>query len=273
VNPSPIAFMSYVREDDTYERGRLTDLRTRLSGEVAAQRGEPFPVFQDREDIAWGQQWQDRIDSSLDSATFLIPVITPRFFRSEACRTELERFLKREQELGRRDLILPIYYIDAPVLNDPIKRNRDALAEIIHSRQYWDWRPLRFKAFTSEQVGETIAQMAAKVVIALERSTVAPAATPGIQTKETPVFATNESKEASGSSKTTPSEKDWRLTRYLGLLAGLIGATVAVLSQIPKVVEAAESVCFSLRICKSVPDCSDSSRLSIEELLRCSGRG
>jgi hypothetical protein len=170
---APIAFMSYVRDDDTYERGRLTQLRERLSGEVAVQCGEPFPIFQDREDIAWGQQWQERLDESLDSMTFLIPVVTPRFFRSEACRAEIERFLQREHKLGRADLILPLYYIDAPVLNDPAKRSGDRLAKVIHSRQCWDWRPLRFKPLTSEQVGETIAKMAAKIVSALERQATA----------------------------------------------------------------------------------------------------
>ncbi len=66
--------MSYDREDD--DSGRLSELRVRLSGEVAAQLGGPFPIFQDREDIAWGQQWKKRIDESLDSVTFLIPIVT-----------------------------------------------------------------------------------------------------------------------------------------------------------------------------------------------------
>jgi TIR domain len=171
--------MSYVREDDANEDGRLTELCERLSGEVAAQWGEPFPIFQDRRDIAWGQQWQERLDESLDSVTFLIPIVTPRFFRSRACRAELERFLKRERELGRCDLILPVYYIHAAVLDDAARRSGDTLAEIIHSRQYWDWRPLRFKPLTSEQVGETIAGMAAKIIVALDRPAAArPAPTP-----------------------------------------------------------------------------------------------
>jgi cobaltochelatase CobT len=130
--------MSYARDDDAHERGRLSELRTRLTGEVAAQSGDPFPIFQDREDIAWGEQWRKRINGSIESVTFLIPILTPRFFRSNACRDELERFLQREQELGRGDLILPIYYLDSPPLNDPAKRSSDALAETIHSRQYWD---------------------------------------------------------------------------------------------------------------------------------------
>ncbi len=197
--------MSYVREDDKFERGRLSELRTRLSGEVAAQLGEPFPIFQDREDIAWGQQWQKRIDDSLHSVTFLIPILTPRFFRSPACRGELERFPKREDRLGRGDLILPVYYIDAPILNDPAKRSEDALAEVINNRQYSDWRPLRFKPFTSEQIGEKIAEMAAKIIAALERTATiepAPAQSPMSRT----ATAASSAQIASQTSKTLPSK-------------------------------------------------------------------
>src|SRR3982751_4267728 len=101
VSRNPIAFMSYVRLDDQDENGRLTQFRERLSGEVRMQTGEAFDIFQDRNDIAWGQQWKERIDETLDAVTFLIPVITPTFFKSPACRNELERFLKREESLGR----------------------------------------------------------------------------------------------------------------------------------------------------------------------------
>jgi cobaltochelatase CobT len=50
---SPIAFMSYARDDDAHEGGRLSELRSLLSGELGAQSGEDFPIFQDRQDIAW----------------------------------------------------------------------------------------------------------------------------------------------------------------------------------------------------------------------------
>jgi cobaltochelatase CobT len=78
--------MSYVRFDDQYEDGRLTEFCQRLSGEVRLQTGSEFPIFQDRKDIAWGQQWQQRIHESLDAVTFLIPILTPDFFKREACR-------------------------------------------------------------------------------------------------------------------------------------------------------------------------------------------
>ncbi len=51
--------------------------------------GKPFKVFQDRNDLEWGQNWQDRIENSLEEVTFLIPVITPSFFNSPACQKEL----------------------------------------------------------------------------------------------------------------------------------------------------------------------------------------
>ena len=166
----PIGFMSYVRFDDEHEHGRLTEFCKRLSGEVRIQTGEEFQIFQDKKHIAWGQQWQRRIDESLDAVTFLIPIITPGFFKSQACRAELERFIDREKKLGLGDLILPVYYVDCPILNDEKKCEADPLAKIIAGREYADWRELRFEPFTSPQVGKTLARMAAQIVEALERA-------------------------------------------------------------------------------------------------------
>jgi F-box protein 11 len=162
--------MSYVRFDDKHEDGRLTDFRDRLSGEVRMQTGEDFPIFQDRNDIQWGQNWEERIEESIDEVTFLIPIITPNFFKSTACRAELERFLERERKLKRNDLVLPIYYVSSPVLDDETKRATDNLAQEISRHQYADWRELRFEPFTSPQVGKILAQLAVQIRDALERA-------------------------------------------------------------------------------------------------------
>ncbi len=165
----PVAFMSYVRFDDQHENGRLTEFAKRLSGEVRIQTGEKFHIFQDRNDIAWGQEWAQRLKESLGIVTFLIPIITPGFFKSVACRDELNRFLEREKKLQRSDLILPVYYVNCPLLGDAAKLKRDDLASVIAGRQYADWRELRFEPFTSPTVGKLIAQMASQIVSALER--------------------------------------------------------------------------------------------------------
>lgn len=97
-----MAFMSYLRRVDEHDRGRLTELRKRLEGEVQVCTGEAgFAIFQDRGDVSWGQQWQTRIKDSFDGVTFLIPIITLGFFQNKPCRDEVKRFLQREKTLER----------------------------------------------------------------------------------------------------------------------------------------------------------------------------
>jgi F-box protein 11 len=159
----PAAFMSYVRFNDRHDDGQLSQFRERLAAEVRVQTGEEFLIFQDRNDIAWGQNWQSRIDETLDAVTLLLVIITPSFFRSPACRGEVERFLAREQKLGRQDLILPVYYVSTPELDDPERRDADELARVLASRQFADWRELRFEPFTSPVVRKAIAQLAHRI--------------------------------------------------------------------------------------------------------------
>jgi F-box protein 11 len=163
MSSQPVAFMSYVRFNDQHDDGQLTQFRERLAAEVRAQTGQEFTIFQDRNDIAWGQNWQTRIDETLDEVTLLLVIITPSLFRSPACRAEVERFLARERELGRQDLILPVYYISTPELDDPKRREVDELASVLASRQYADWRELRFEPFTAPVVRKALAQLAGRM--------------------------------------------------------------------------------------------------------------
>lgn len=165
----PAAFLSYVRFDDEHEDGRLSEFRKRLSGEVRMQTGQEFPIFQDRNDISWGQNWQRRIDDSIDHSTFLICILTPGFFQSVACRKEVERFIEREKKLGRGDLILAVYYVECLQLRDKKQIDKDKIAKLVNSRQYVDWRELRFEPFTSAEAGKSLAQIASQIRDALQR--------------------------------------------------------------------------------------------------------
>ena len=168
-NKQPLAFMSYVRFDDKHENGRLTEFRERLSNEVQMQTGDEFPIFQDRNDIKWGQNWKERIDTSIDGTTFLIPIITPSFFKSDACRDELMRFIEIEKELNRNDLILPVYYVGCPLLNNKEECANDELAVIISERQRTDWRELRFEPLTSPEPGKRFEELAIQIRDAMGR--------------------------------------------------------------------------------------------------------
>lgn len=165
----PGAFMSYTRVDDQNDGGWLTRFRESLSGTVAFYTGEPFPIFQDIEGVVPGQQGAERSAGGLQSAMFLIPIITPSFFESAHCREELCLFLQREEELGRSDLILPVYYIECPVLEDPDRRAGDELAQILFARRCSDWRDLRLLSFRAKQVRAALDELAMQVRDALKR--------------------------------------------------------------------------------------------------------
>ncbi|MFA7242276.1 MAG: right-handed parallel beta-helix repeat-containing protein [Sulfuricellaceae bacterium] len=227
---TPLAFMSYVRSDDAHENGRLTQFCERLSGEVKMQGGETFPIFQDRNDIGWGQQWEQRIKESLNAVTFLIPIITPSFFKSQPCCDELHLFLEREQELGRGDLILPLYYVDCPLLNDAQKRAGNALVEVIAGRNFTDWRELRFEPFTTPQVGKTLAAMAKQIIVAMERGHAPPTSRKAPMPPRNPVEENLAMREVSAAMR-APQHKSEPPTRIVDALHRGDHATVAAALQ------------------------------------------
>jgi hypothetical protein len=179
----PAAFMTYVRSDDQREGGQLTRFRELLSEAVRVETGEQFAIFQDRNDISWGQNWQQRIEEALDAATLLLVIVTPSLFRSVASRTEVVRFLERERTLGRADLILPVYYVSTPELDDPVRREADELAQVLASRQYVDWRELRFEPWTSPAARKALANLADRIHKSLWRPLTTPAAPTGSKSR------------------------------------------------------------------------------------------
>lgn len=130
------------------------------------QTGEDFPIFQDRKDIFIGQQWRERVEKSVNGSTLLIAVITPSFLRSEACREEVRLFANRESRLQRRDLMIPIMYVQTPGLKDV----EDEIAMVFRDRQYFVWGDCRFEDMASNEVRRKVATLAEHVVEALMRS-------------------------------------------------------------------------------------------------------
>ena len=107
----PDAFLSYTRFDDQRDHGAISEFRKRLANAVRVVSGEPFEIFQDVDGIGLGEHWPDKVDEMLEEVRFFIPILTPSYFKSRACREELEKFLELEQTTGHKDLIWPIYYI------------------------------------------------------------------------------------------------------------------------------------------------------------------
>jgi formylglycine-generating enzyme required for sulfatase activity len=156
----PDAFLSYTRFDDQRARGKISQLRNELADAVRAVTGEPFEIFQDTDGIGLGEHWPGKLDQMLDEARFFIPILTPSYFKSPACRDELDKFFRLEKEKKRRDLILPIYYLDCDVLEEREERLADRLATAIHERQRYDLRQLRHHGFSTRKMAIEIERLA-----------------------------------------------------------------------------------------------------------------
>ena len=75
----------------------------------------------------------------------------------------MERFAARERDRDRQDLILPVYYVSTPEFDEPERRDADELARLLASRQFSDWRELRFEPVTSPVVRRALAQLAGRM--------------------------------------------------------------------------------------------------------------
>jgi CheY-like chemotaxis protein len=183
VNTQPEAFLSYTRLDDEYFGGAITSLRKFLELGVQVITGQrSFKIFQDVDGIEFGEQWQQRLDQQIRSTSFLVPIVTPLFFQSDACRGELEKFIVHEQEQGRNDLILPVYYVTVPILENQDLLRDDQLAAVIASRQRYDWRSKADLPVTDPQVKAAVRQLSEKIAAALARTPTPPTGLTNSQT-------------------------------------------------------------------------------------------
>jgi hypothetical protein len=65
--------------------------------------------------------------------------------------------------IGRGDLILPVYYVSTPEIDDPGRRDADPLAAVLAARQHADWRDLRFEPATSPVTRKATAHLATRM--------------------------------------------------------------------------------------------------------------
>ena len=156
-------FWSYVHDDDEAEGGLIEILAHDVAKQFGLMTGENIDLFFDKDVIEWGDHWREKIDSSLASVAFIIPVLTPRFFMSEECRRELQYFIQVAAEHGVRGLILPLIYCG--YLSD-----EDTLKKSINEIQHEDWRDIRLLDVTTEGYRQGVAHLASRLVEAYQQT-------------------------------------------------------------------------------------------------------
>jgi TIR domain len=155
-------FWSYVHDDDDAEGGRITQLARDLVAQYELLTGETIELFLDRDNLEWGDRWRAKVDSSLATVAFFIPVLTPRYFLSVECRRELNSFIRKAKKLGLTELLMAILYVDFQALHaDP---SGDELIDLVRPFQWEDWTDLRFADITSGEYRRAVAGLANRLV-------------------------------------------------------------------------------------------------------------
>ena len=162
----PVGFWSYTHRDDEIEGGKIRRLVELIANAFELRTGRELRVFLDRTDISWGNDWRERIDGALAGTTFLIPVVTPRFFKSAECRREVITFSGHAESAGLEELLLPIVYVDVDGLADA--ETDDNVVRMIAKRQWIDWRELRLEDENSPMYRKAVDQMAKRLAEILD---------------------------------------------------------------------------------------------------------
>jgi TIR domain len=154
-------FWSYVHADDLTEQGRIKQLADDVAQQYALITGEAIEIFLDRNALSWGDNWREKIDLSLASILFFVPVITPRFLLSSECRRELQEFVRGAERLGIRELVLPLVYADVLALHE--ESSTDETVALVKKYQWEDWRDLRFEDANSSTYRRAVARLAKRL--------------------------------------------------------------------------------------------------------------
>jgi hypothetical protein len=214
----PIAFLSYVREVDGM--GDVTRFREALELAVRERGFESFEIFHDRLHIIWGEDWQQRVLASVDDLLLFVPIISPGFFTSEACRFELSAFIEREtQGPGLGAAILPVYFVDTPAFNAHDFAN-DKVMQALARPTFLDFRECKLLPKDDIYYRREIDRAAVAISRLLSRNP-----TPSLGAQPAPANHLLQSPDITNRDK--PPVRRWRVRLYKLVPAALLLACLA----------------------------------------------
>lgn len=113
-----IGFLSYSCADNACTNNTITKICHSLENELYIRLGKKVKIFQDNKDIHIGEQYHTKIEELLETTPFFIPVLSPNYFKSRECLTELKKFLEIEKMNRYNDRILPIQFVDYDIVKE-----------------------------------------------------------------------------------------------------------------------------------------------------------
>ena len=119
--------------------------------------------------IPFGANWADEIERAIAQTTFYIPIVTPRFLKSQYCLDEFRSYQRRMIALGRDGLIFPVHYVDVDHIRPGDTIFGDDLAALRRS-QWIDFRPHFYAEPNSPDVRRWAGDFAKGVMQAMRRS-------------------------------------------------------------------------------------------------------
>ena len=145
-----VVYLSYAYPDNT--DGFVLRLRDRLAQELQVQTGEPVDVVCDPDRMRPGSQWSEEVEKLVERATFLVPVVSPSYFKSDQCRKDFEVFLEREQRTNR-PLILPVYFVTTGEFENGVAYSGNEWVQTLKRHNFLDLRPHRFDLTSTRALG------------------------------------------------------------------------------------------------------------------------
>ncbi|HXM40547.1 MAG TPA: AAA family ATPase [Bryobacteraceae bacterium] len=143
----PIVCLSYAYPDnkDLF----VNQFADRLGQELQVQFGEPINVIWDTHRLHPDAKWSEGAEKWLQNASFLVPILSPSYFKSDLCRKEFEVFLDREQRTGRT-LIFPVRFVATGAHEDSAAQEWPTWVQGLRRHKFVDLRLYRFNLDSKE---------------------------------------------------------------------------------------------------------------------------
>lgn len=157
-------FWSYRRADDDQDGNRISKFARAVEAEYEMLTGNQLTFFLDQDSLTWGDDWNERIANAVNDAVFFVPVLTPRYFRSEPCRDEFRAFVSKARQIGITERILSLIYVN---ISDLDRESTDELKSWTATYHHEMIQELRWLSTESDEF-RRLANTIAEKIISLE---------------------------------------------------------------------------------------------------------